>query len=103
MNSLIPQFDQIDCYKFYNLNYYRWIFNDTNTAIKNNSSIVDKLFNDFSEYSGLPVESINKVFNIDYLKTRSTEPLMLLYINKNSDNVHYYLIDDSETYQKLRK
>jgi hypothetical protein len=101
-HNLIPQLEEVNHFKFYNLVNAEWMFDNTVEAINNNRPISEKLAKDFSEYSGINYEHCVAAFNIDYIYTRTTEPLILLYSNHGNDDVHYYLTDVSyETYQVL--
>jgi hypothetical protein len=101
--SAIPQLKTIDVYKIYDLKEFKWIFDNTNESIKHNSPIIASLVKDFSDYSGISESEVNKAFDIDHIYTRAVENLMIIYTDKGSEDVHYYLTNiNTESYKKLQ-
>ncbi len=102
MNVTMADPKTINHFKVYDLTKYGWIFENTNDGITNNQPIIEEISRDFSETTGLPFKTVIKVFDIDYIYSRSTEHLLLLFSNKGTNEVHYNFINANQSiYREL--
>lgn len=101
---MIPQFDKIELYKFYELYEYGWTWQYAKIAKRNNGYTLQAIAKDFAECSDISFSDIIKVLSPNNVIARCEEYLLLLYTYKYSSQVNYYLTHEvSKTYEGLIK
>jgi len=101
-NIVTPVAENIEKYKFYDVSELGWFFENTNEAIENNRAIQENIVKDFSDETGIEYETVMETFAVDYIYTRSTETILLLYKNKDSKDVLYAFVAPNMTiYREL--
>lgn len=97
MQNQIPKLDKIHYYKFYNLYVMGWEWDKSSEDSDMNGFILEEIANDFSNVINKPAETILNELTGESISTRSTEHLIYVYKNKDSDCLFYYLTNALST------
>jgi len=85
--SNTPDIQHVEYFKIYNLLDYEFNFKKSETC-QENSDRLGEIILDFSNNFSIAPHITKQAFDVEYLSLRSTEPILILYNNKGTDDVY---------------
>jgi len=94
-----PKLEEIEYKKYYDLSKRQFDFKQSETA-QHNREILEEIVDDFANTFGLAPSVAKEVLNIEWAVLRTTEPLLVLYNLKGTDDVEKTYVNEHMSWFK---